>query len=212
MKNFSTGRLGQLFFNAVIPECFYRGSQPLKNTTRLPIMTFGNDVRRVWLSGFTLIELLVVVLIIGILSAIALPQYTLAVEKARATEAVQNIATIEKQVDLYVLENGTSDDTVSYKDFASVALTGGHWEGPDYVTKNFDYFPSSNAYGFGIEVFRTADGIDYTFYSTNYPASHNNDSPVGNWYRACITQTNDLGRKICKQFEGLGWKYLDADM
>jgi prepilin-type N-terminal cleavage/methylation domain-containing protein len=55
--------------------------------------------------GFTLIELLVVVLIIGILSAVALPQYTKAVEKSRAAEALQMLRYIHQQKEIFALEN-----------------------------------------------------------------------------------------------------------
>lgn len=70
-------------------------------------------------SGFTLIELLVVVLILGILAAVALPQYQKAVEKSRIAEVKQGLATMTKMYDLCVLRLGADSEDCNTKLFST---------------------------------------------------------------------------------------------
>ena len=87
----------------VILKSFCSGPQPLTQKQRGPEQ---QPLRTTTVFGFTLIELLVVVLIIGILSAIALPQYQKAVEKSKAAQAVTMLKSVYQAAEEYYLANG----------------------------------------------------------------------------------------------------------
>ena len=57
--------------------------------------------------GFTLVELLVVVLIIGILSSVALPQYTKAVKKAKGVKFMTATKALADAMNMAYLEDGS---------------------------------------------------------------------------------------------------------
>lgn len=58
-------------------------------------------------TGFTLIELMIVVAVIGILAAIAIPNYSEYIKRGKAAEATSNLATLRVKMEQYFQDNRT---------------------------------------------------------------------------------------------------------
>lgn len=121
-------------------------------------------------AGFTLIELLVVVLIIGILSLVALPQYTKAVEKSRASEALVNLRTLVNAQQVYKMATGSPAQDL---DSLDLQITGETVDAKTVRTKNFTYdirnFNPNTREGFEAVATRNDNSNDvmkyYVYYS-----------------------------------------------
>ncbi len=114
--------------------------------------------------GFTLIELLVVVLIIGILSAIALPQYTKAVEKSRAAEAIQMLGDLATAEQIYYMSTGTFTSNLDELDIELPNISNG----TTAKTKNFILTTSIDGNGtLTAHADRTKDGTNTVSDSTD---------------------------------------------
>ena len=88
--------------------------------------------------GFTLVEILIVVIILGILAAIVIPQFTSASEDARKNSASSLLQTIRAQIELYKLQHGdrwptstgTTAGTFDWTGLTGTTTFGGNSFGP----------------------------------------------------------------------------------
>lgn len=153
--------------------------------------------------GFTLIELLVVVLIIGILAAMAMPQYFKAVERSRMTEAVTLLGNIAQSQQRKYLQINKYTENYDGLDVAPKGATG-----KTYYTKG-DPKAGTNGNGFEVTIAETTytagiatadrknnakkDGLQYDYTLSRYYAS-NDTTCKGN---------NDNGALLCADFCGI---------
>ena len=168
-----------------------------------------NAFRAPLCSGFTLIELLVIVLIIGILAAVALPQYQKVVLKSQLAAYMPLVNAIAQAEEIYYLANG--DYTYELEELDVELPTAGC----KYITNDKYgrfYNCPSNRGTFSIGVW---DGPSNAQYQTTQIAylQYFKDRTIGDieykkgdiW---CYSK-NDISRAVCKSL-GEGTEYEDS--
>lgn len=145
--------------------------------------------------AFTLIELLVVVLIIGILAAVALPQYRLAVAKSRIGGLLPTARSIAEAEETYYLENGkyTSD-----WDELALDVPGQKNNGTIYFNNGQFYIQSTSSgdiYGMYMRHSLVGNVLIYSFFK--------NTSLAYKGKKSCYAKMgNDFANKVCRTLTG----------
>ena len=153
--------------------------------------------------GFTLIELLVVVLIIGILAAVALPQYEKAVRKSRIAEAKVVLRALITAEDFYFLANGSMSYWDSWDDLDIQVPT----ESKNWIFKQEECISGSNGKtGCGVYAQpKWESGYEISYWSANYDGGAEENPDMAGQFLCYGYDAG--GEKICKS---LGTKYIDG--
>lgn len=157
--------------------------------------------KRTAAAGFTLIELLIVVIILAIISAIAIPQFSAATSDAQNSALDANLATIRNSIEQYKAQHtgfvypGTNLSSGATCPNNGVAGTGA--AGTEQAFKDQMQYPS-NAAG------QTCSVADTTFRYGPYLRQGVPAEPINNVATVVVTTT---GTMAAPDVAGKGWAY-----
>ena len=147
--------------------------------------------------GFTLIELLVVVLILGILAAMAMPQYFKAVERSRMTEAVTLLANIADAQQRKYMQVNKYTTAFTGLDVAPKGASGSTFYTKGQGKNGFAISLAGTSYTGGIatatRVPESGSTLQYSYNLTRYYA--NRDTTCNG--------TDNNGKALCADFCGI---------
>ena len=163
--------------------------------------------------AFTLIELLVVVLIIGILAAVALPQYQRAIDKSRFMTYIQVLHGIKRAQETYYLANGFYSPSLKELDVDYTAGCTATTQGNNKWTCPHGFFidlalVGGVAKGYLYISLCPGHNTSYGSCSDNYHASyriyfdHYSDDATKSGKTQCSSRTA-RGEAICKSLQNM---------